>query len=186
MSAAFGADGWDDLRFETVDPAALFSTANYAFIFLEGSDNGADELEAFLDFGTNRAALQSYVAAGGRALLNAAPNEGNGMTFAFGVTLQLQAANTVEAASGASGNPMFAETGVTTFSGSSFSHATVTGSFTSLLQRLGVPSNVVLAERSEGAGLLLFGGMTTANFHSPQPAATNLRVNILRYAAGLL
>lgn len=132
-------------------------------------------------------ALESYVAAGGRVLLNAAPNEGDGMTFAFGVTLQYPNFSTnVEAAPGALGNPIFVETGETTFTGNSFAHATVSGTFTPLLQQAGVPSAVVLAERAEGSGLILFGGMVTVNFHSPQPAATNFRVNILRYAAGLL
>jgi hypothetical protein len=32
-----------------------------------------------------------------------------------------------------------------------------------------------------GDGLVLFGGMTTDNFHSPQPQAQNLRANILDY-----
>ncbi len=43
--------------------------------------------------------------------------------------------------------------------------------------------DAVLAELKWGAGTVLFGGMTTTNFHSPFPAALNLRANTLAYAA---
>jgi hypothetical protein len=39
----------------------------------------------------------------------------------------------------------------------------------------------VLSSKPFGAGLVLFGGMTTTNFHQPQPQATNLRQNILYF-----
>lgn len=43
MDLAFGGGLWDDLRYETVDPLALFSDG-YHFIYLEGSDSNASEL----------------------------------------------------------------------------------------------------------------------------------------------
>jgi hypothetical protein len=43
--------------------------------------------------------------------------------------------------------------------------------------------SVVLGERTFGSGLLLVGGMTTDNFHDPDPEAANLRANIIHYLA---
>jgi hypothetical protein len=40
----------------------------------------------------------------------------------------------------------------------------------------------VLAELNYGAGNVMFGGMTTDNFHSPSPNAQNLSANILVYS----
>ncbi len=84
MDTVFGNGNWDDLRYETVNVASLFSASN-EFIFMEGGDNNADELETFLT--TNLVAMQDWVSAGGRLFINAAPNEGDGMDFGFGITL---------------------------------------------------------------------------------------------------
>jgi hypothetical protein len=85
MDLAHGVGGWDDLRFETVDPDLLFSDT-YDFIYIDGSDSGADELAAFLS--ANQAALEAWVFGGGALLLNAAPNEGGNQNWGFGgVTL---------------------------------------------------------------------------------------------------
>jgi hypothetical protein len=48
-----------------------------------------------------------------------------------------------------------------------------------------VTNTFVLGEKNYGAGHVLFGGMTTDNFHSPQPEASNLRANIIAYLSGL-
>ena len=37
---------------------------------------------------------------------------------------------------------------------------------------------------SFGSGLVLFGGMTTTNWHDPDPESLNLRANILIHASG--
>ena len=81
MDLAFGAGGWDDLRYETVNPATLYS-GTYTFIYMEGSDSNASELEAFLM--ANQAALEAWVNAGGSLFLNAAPNEGGPQNWGFG------------------------------------------------------------------------------------------------------
>ena len=46
-----------------------------------------------------------------------------------------------------------------------------------------LPDEFTLAQMSIGAGCVLFGSMTTDNFHDPQPNAGNLRRNILDYTA---
>jgi hypothetical protein len=181
MDQAFGAGEWDDLRFETADLDSLFVL--YTFLFLEGSDDNADEMEAFI--AANQTALEAFVQSGRRVLINSAPNEGDGMSFGFGVDLIYEVfSDEVEAVN--SSHPIFVATDSTEFRGGSFGHAIVVGpNLTPIIQMLGQPDSVVLAERSFGAGRALFGGMTTDNYHDPQPEAHTLRINILRYAAGV-
>lgn len=183
MDAAFGAGNWEDLRFETVDPAALFSS-QYSFVYLEGSDSNANELEAFL--GDNLSIIESFVNAGGAVFINTAPNEGNGMSFGFGGVELVYSDTTGTAGAVVTDHPIFLgplTPVIATYSGNSFGHATVTGGGITSLVVDTSDSGVVLAELEWGAGLVLFGGMTTTNYHSPQPQAFNLRANTLVYAA---
>ncbi|MDP2433554.1 MAG: Ig-like domain-containing protein [Pseudomonadota bacterium] len=181
MDAAFGGGNWDNLYFETSDLASVL--ANHSTLYLEGSDSIATELETFLDLHLSE--LEAWVAQGNTLFINAAPNENNGMNLGFGgVTLRYSDSS----GSGTivdSGHPIFqgpATPVVATYTGSSFTHASVSGGgITPLINDN--TGDAVLAELSWGAGTVLFGGMTTTNFHSPQPEATNLRGNILAYAA---
>lgn len=183
MNTVFGSGAWQDLRYETVNTATLFTTSNN-FIFMEGGDSTADELEGFLT--SNTTAINNWVTAGGRLFINAAPNEGNGMDYGFGVTLNYPDFGGAESAVAV--NPLhpiingpFGPTG-TSWQGGYFSHASLTGLGILSLINDGTGDSV-LAELRPGAGLTLFGGMTTTNFHIPQPEATHLRENILAYAA---
>lgn len=180
MDVVFGAGNWTDGRYETVNTATLFS-AGTNFIFMEGGDSNADELEAFL--GANGAAISGWVNAGGRLLLNAAPNEGNGMSFGFGVSLNYPDFGAGNCASHAvnPANPIFSGI-ATNYTGNSFCHATVSGGGLSAIIADDSDNDTVLGEMAIGSGLALFGGMTTTNFHSPQPDATTLREHIIAYA----
>ena len=185
MDRAFGTSNWQDLRYELVSAASLFSPSNQ-FIFMEGSDYNAYEMQAFLT--TNMAAMQSWVAGGGRLLLNAAPNEGTGMSFGFGATLSYNYPATATATGIVSNtlHPIFSGPFTPvgqSWTGNSFGHAFVTGTNIQSLIVNSVNGNVVLGEQRFGSGLVLFGGMTTDNYHSPQPEASNLRANILSYTA---
>lgn len=187
MNRVFGAGGWDDLRF--VGGAAPFATGtgdDYVFIFLEGSDSTSNELNAYLS--ANSAAIANWVQAGGHLLVNAAPNVGANFSMLFGVTLNYDGSTTF-GPSVAGVNPAhpvftgpFGTTG-TAFTGNHFSHATVAGSGLSTIIARNPQADSVLAEKAEGSGYVLFGGMTTSNFHSPQPNANDLRANIVCYAA---
>jgi hypothetical protein len=180
MNDAFGAGNWIDARYETVNTAVLLTDAD--FIFMEGGDFTANAMEAFL--GANSAAIEAFIEGGGVIFFNAAPNVGNGMVFAFGVSLMYGPGpfcgvncNAVDPTHPIFQGP-FTPVG-TSFGGNWFSHAIVGPSVTPLIRD---PSgNVLLAERAVGLGLGLFGGMTTSNFHGPQPQANNLRRNIIAY-----
>ncbi len=181
MDGVFGAGNWDDLRYETVVTNTLFSGAT-SFIFMEGGDSTANELESFL--GANQTALESWVSSGGKVLINSAPNEGNGMALGFG-GIQL---NYTDFSSNVTGvNPThpiftgpFGNTG-STFTGNQFGHATISGPGLTGLITNDANGNMVLAEKTWGAGYAMFGGMTTLNWQ--QPNAFMLRENILAYAS---
>ncbi|HTY88874.1 MAG TPA: M4 family metallopeptidase [Candidatus Acidoferrum sp.] len=180
MNRAFGTNMWQDFRYETVSPATLFSPGT-ALIFMEGGDTDALELQSFLT--NNLTLMENWVALGGRLFLNAAPNEGCGMAFGFGVTLVYSDFTTTANAADPL-HPVFngplTPVGLA-WSGNYFGHATVTGTNLTVLITNADNGRVVLGESACGNGLALFGGMTTDNFHTPQPQAANLRANILSY-----
>ena len=180
LNMAFGPGGWDDLRFESVSATSLFSGA-YGFIYLEGSDNSADELEAFL--AANQTPLEDFVFRGGTILVNSAPNEGDGMSYGFGgVALTYPSAGEFVVPADPD-HPIFAGPFTPVggeWGGSSFSHATVSGgNITAVLED--EYGYWPLAELTWGSGLALFGGMTADAFHDPQPEAHNLLANILSF-----
>jgi len=182
MDRAFGTNFWQDLRFEEVNPAQLFTAAT-RFIYMDGSEVYADEMETFLT--ANLTLIENWVADGGRLFLNSGPNEGNGMSCGFGVTL-IYPDTTDNGLAADPLHPIFlgplTPVGLS-WTGGSFGHGTVTGpGLTALITNV-TDGHIVLGQQRHGAGLVLFGGMTTDNFHSPQPEASNLRANLLDYTA---
>lgn len=188
MDAVFGAGLWTNTTM-AADPAgaATFVPAN-TVVFLDGSDRNALELNTYL--GVNLPVIEAWVAAGGKLLLNSAPNQGANINFGFGgLTLTYPATSSivdiVDPAGAIATTPNALP--VTQFRGGSFGHAVVTDGLNPLTQLIvGAPADAqagltVLGELVSGSGLALFGGMTTDNFHLPQPDAHNLLINILTY-----
>jgi uncharacterized protein (TIGR03382 family) len=183
MDTVFGAGVWEDLRFESVDPDSLFSPT-YQFIYLEGSDIGAMELDAFLL--ANQAALEDWVDAGGTLFLNSAPNEGGDMDWGFtGITLQYDSGSDSGSAADAA-HPIWAGPNLpvsTSFTGNNYSHASVAGPGLINVIMPDVGADPSLAELEWGNGRVMFGGLTTDNYWMPQPDCANLRANIIAYLA---
>ena len=184
MDGVFGAGNWDDLRYETANTASLFSGST-DYIFMEGSDNNANELELFL--ATNLPAIESWVAGGGRLFVNSAPNEGDGMSYGFGgVSLDYDGFQDNDPHTGLNGahaifNGPFGATG-SVFSGNSFAHANVSGpGLNDLIQDSNGDS--VLSDMFWGNGYVMFGGMTTLNWQGAN--AFELRQNIIYYGANV-
>ena len=182
MDRVFGAAAWNDARYETVNPALLFSPAVH-FIFMEGSDNNANALNTFL--ASNRARMQAWVSNGGSLFINAAPNQGGNINLGFGVTLHYNGASVSGSHSAYAANlehPVvngpYLPVG-TTWSGLWFAQASITG--TGLSPILNGTNGIVLGELNAGLGHALFGGMTLPEWDSPQAQANNLRANILEY-----
>lgn len=182
MDAAFGAGNWDDLRMAG-GVAPFLPGSGHAFIFLEGSDGTAIELNTFLT--THRTEIEAFVQAGGALLLNSAPNQGGDIDFGFGgVTLSANKL-TDEVVAVVRRHPIFA--GIATdYIGGSFGHGIVGAGVTPIIvgaPGADYPGEVVLGELSFGDGFVLLGGMTTDNFHNPKPDAATLRTNIITYTA---
>ena len=182
MDAAFGAGNWDDLRM-AAGVAPFLPGSGHAFIFVEGGDKTAIELNTFLT--TYRTEIEAFVQAGGALLLNSAPNEGGDIDFGFGgVTLTIDRF-VDEAVAKDTTNPIFAGI-ATTYTGNSVGHGVVGAGVTPIIVGASgdtYAGEVVLGELSFGAGFVLLGGMTTDNFHNPQPDAATLRTNIITYTA---
>ena len=196
MNRVFGTDQWLDLRYETVNVASMLGNAK--FIYMEGSDQNADPLEGFL--AANRSAIEAWVTAGGKLFINAAPLQGDGiLNMVFGVALNYAGVidvsylTTVGVAAIGTGtsaahpifNGPFSPVG-TSWTGNLFGHATIDGAVTALIRQDAndVDAGIVLAEKTVGAGRVLFGGMTAVEFHPPpsgSPEGSNLRANILSY-----
>jgi hypothetical protein len=165
MTTVFGAGNWSDLRYETVSAATLFTTGN-TFIYMEGSDSNADELESFIT--VNVSLIQNWVSNGGSLFVNAAPNEGNGMNFGFGVTNNYTAFSSSATAVNPAHPIFLGPYGVTgsSFTGGYFSHASVSGTLAPLITGT---AGTILGEADYGNGHVIFGGMTTDNFQRPSP-----------------
>lgn len=184
MTTVFGAvgTGWNDLRMSGgVGP--FLPGSGYYFIFLEGSDFSANELNAYLT--ANRTDIENFVANGGTLLLNSAPNQGANINFGFGGMTLVYPSFSSSVTAADSAQPDFLGpygTSGTTFTGPYFAHAIVTGpGMTPILYTTGT-SNVVLGEKTWGTGLVLLGGMTTPNWHSPQPQAGRFHLNVVSNA----
>ena len=187
MDAAFGGGDWTLAEFETLDAATVFSPTT-GFVFIDGSDGQASELATFL--ATNLATIEAWVFDGGRLLLNSAPNEGGDIDFGFdGTTLNyapvgagthVNDVTVVDAAHPALLGPGLPTS--TAMSGTYYGHSLITGTgLTTVLTQTGDATKVVLAEKCWGSGRVMFGGMTTHNFHSPGVEAGNWRANLLVY-----
>lgn len=181
MDLVFGDGAWQDLRFETVDPALLFSPT-YTFLYLEGSDAGAIDLQAFLS--ANQGLIESWVVDGGRLFLNAAPNEGVDMPWGFtGVTL-VYTAPLDPAMPFDDGHPIWNGPFLpinTVVSGGGYAHAYVTGGgLTPLI--IDGNGNAPLTELpSYGEGRVIFGGLTNSSFWVQASDGLNLRANVIWY-----
>lgn len=181
MTTNFGGD-WDEVWMSSARGA--FEYSGYDFIYLDGSDQTANELNDFLN--ANRTAIESWVSNGGRLLLNSAPNEGGNIDFGFGGATLIYpgfSANAVEAADPT--HPVFQGpygTVASNLTGSSFSHAYVSGGdLTPIIVDSADTTRTTLGEKLHGKGIVLMGGMTTTNYHDPDPDAENLRANIISY-----
>lgn len=184
MDDVFGVGNWTTEYYETLDPDVVFGLGT-CFVYMDGSADHADELENF--FNTNQDKIQDWVASGGHLFMNAAPYEDDGMNFGFGDTHldYWWYSSQVEAYD--PGHPIWsgAFTPVaTTMFGSNYGYASISGTgLTPILYDYFSPDKYVCAEKSWGAGDVIFGGMTVTEWHEPLLEAGNFRKNLLSYLA---
>lgn len=183
MDNVFGAPNWTPANFATAG-ATIFAPS-VCFVMLEGSDANALALNTFLT--NNLTLIESWVNAGGRLFINAAPNQGGNINLGFNGTL-LNYANPSSTATAVNVNdPIFLGPNLPTatfFTGSSYSHAWISGVDLNVLLS-GDIGQSILASKNWGSGVVFFGGITQPNFHTPTTEAINLWYNIFAYAANI-
>ena len=185
MDNVFGAGAWTTLYYESFNSAYLFSTS-VKFIFLEGGDSSFAAFSTFMSTYGN--SLTFWLNNGGRLLIMAAPNDPlSSASVALPDSITLSAdAYYASAANSAftddTSNSIFTGPNSTAyyFTGNFFSHGYFSGKHVIALMNSNL-NEVVLGEDEIGEGLMVFGGMTTDNFQSPQPAAHSLLENIIYY-----
>ncbi len=189
MDLSFGAGNWDAYTLETLDPNLLFSL-DYNTVYIDGGDYCALELEEFLD--NNLALMESWVFNGNTLFLNAASNEGDGMSFGFGGVQLSDQIFIEEGAATDPNHPIFlgpALPTATSFVANYYSHGIIcpVGLIASvLIQNPSDPNQDQLVEASWGNGTVFFGALTTTNYHDPEIEALNLRANMLSYLASMV
>lgn len=186
MDLAFGGGGWILEAYETAVPATVFSPAT-GFVFMDGGSMHATQLATFL--AANLTLIEDWVAAGGRLLLNSAPNTGGDIDFGFDGTIchyapaeptYITPGSVVDPLHPAMLGPALPTT--VSMTGTYYGHATIIGTgYTVVMTETGNPSKILLAEKCWGSGRVMVGGMTTDNFHSPAPQAANWRSNLYVY-----
>jgi hypothetical protein len=188
MNQVFGEKGWSSAFFETINMDNVFSPKT-TYVFIDGSDNADIIFISFME--ENWSQIQQWVEAGGRLFLNCAPNNLDSGTYELGINgtkLEYGATNTDDStiADGSNSHPIFLGPGdpEKDWTGSSFGHAYINGGGTALIVNSNNSSGIVCSELALGDGIVIFGGMTTTNFHDPQPQATYLRQNIHAYLSG--
>jgi hypothetical protein len=187
MDNVFGAGAWTALYYEQFSSSYLFSSY-VQFIFLEGGDSSFTAFSSFMS--TYSSSLTAWLNNGGRLVIMCAPNDPlnpESVTLPDGVTLNsdayyASAANSAYATD--TSNAIFNGPNSTAYylTGNFFSHGYFGFATThaSALMQSNL-NEIVLGQDEVGAGLMVFGGLTTDNFQSPQPAAHSLLENILYY-----
>jgi hypothetical protein len=187
MDMVFGVGNWSDLRFSTVDPSALFSGGT-SFVFLEGSDGCANQLDTFLQ--SHLGLIENWVLTGKGLFLNAAPNVGGNINFGFGGVTLIYPDFGDSGTAWNTGHPIWNGpwSAPLEFSGNSYAHASIQNNSPYSVEPIILDTwdgSYDLVELHGWNGRVMFGGLTTANWWSPQPQSQNLRANIIAYLAGL-
>lgn len=197
MNDVFGVGNWIQGNFST--PGATIFVPGTQFVFIDGSDGNGIACTNFVNL--NITLMENWVNAGGRLFLNAAPNNGSQQNWGFGgVILNYQnlippMGNAVPGvkftnpAHPINQGPWLPTDPNQDYTGNYYAHANVINGGTTLMHSVSNPNDAVLTEKTWGAGLILFGGMTTSNWHNTvaplvNQHAVNLRKNMLEYLAG--
>jgi hypothetical protein len=164
LDDVYGPGNWERLNFPTAVDSGLFE---HDCIYLDGGDGADAEFNAFVE--TNRAALEGWVAGGGKLLINAARWGADpiSLDLGMGITLTNGPASDMGHAFDTS-HPIFSgpwgATGAD-FDGDSLAHDVVTGDgLTALMYGDTDTSRIILAEKDYGAGHVIAGGLTLAFF----------------------
>jgi hypothetical protein len=173
MDKAFGAGNWTKIN--GFDTTALSGSS---FVYIDGGADTSADFNSFV--GSNLAALESFVTAGGSLLLNAARWDYNPGTVntVFGSTLSgFTGSDTATLTSAGIAAGLDANGAGSSWTGNYFSHDVVTGG-TCLVSG---SEGCVFTGGKAGAGTWAVGGQTAPYFQSG--GALELRANQLKLVA---
>lgn len=177
MNNVYGNGNWTQATYST--PAMTIFSPSTDMVWLEGGDANAYYLNLFL--ANNHVLIESWVTAGGKLIINAAPNTGGDIDCGFnGTTLHYPAYSGIAQAADANDTIFHGPfTPITTaYTGNLCSHAYITGSGLHYLLS-GDSARVILAKRDWGLGRVYFGTLTPPVWWVPQVEAYNLWYNIM-------
>lgn len=182
MNNVFGVGNWTQGSYST--PAATIFSGSNTFVFLEGSDQNAVDLNNYLS--ANIALIENWVYGGGHLFIDAAPNQGGNINLGFGnVVLNYFPTYSDSAHAVLPGDQIFVgpyTPVATSYTGNYVAHAFVTGpGLISLMEN--DSAQMLLAREIWGAGFVYFGTLVQPNFWSPTSQAINLWYNIIASTA---
>lgn len=183
MNSVFGLDAWTQAYFESANVEQMFSDQS-SLVFMDGGDDGASVFQEFLN--EHKALIEDWVENGGRLFLNAAPNVGGNINLGFDNTILNYGPDFItDVVLEDLDHWLFngpAQPIQSNYFGDFFAHAFISGTHLNTILRDTVDWNrAVLAEKSWGEGLVLFGGMTSTQWHLPLTEALNMKKNILHH-----
>lgn len=183
MDAVFGAGNYSYYTsYASLPTATVFSAANN-FVYLEGGDTTVGSLFNYL--AANSGDVLSWVAGGGRLLLQAAGNDDYDITL-NGVTIQL-----TPRYSHLNDCGTLTSEGIAAFTfyptptsqcGSSIAHAETLGNGLTTFMTGDTTAAPILAGAAYGAGYIMYSGLTVSMFH--YDGGDSLANNVLAFTAG--
>ncbi|MCR6642435.1 MAG: hypothetical protein NVV82_26470 [Sporocytophaga sp.] len=183
MDMAFGVGKWKQLEFETVNTDSLLNSGiNY--IYLEGEQYHFGYMHDY--WNQNKTKFENWVKKGNILFVNSNPMYGNTLLLGFGgvsldpnfVSDTIISADITHKIFNDPKKPVGEEFwGYNTNNGANM---IIKGSgLKPLLVNKENHSHIVLAEKSWGAGTVIFGTLNSMRYVFPQTGYTNLRANIL-------
>ena len=183
MNSVFGIDGWTQGFMELIDINSVFNES-VSIVVIDGSDDGALAFKNFLSI--NSTTIESWVYNGGRLFLNSAPNEGGDIDLGFENTILNYGPDYITQVEFEDGNHLILQGPeqevLASYTGDYFAHAYISGDYIhTIIQDTSILERPVLAEKFWGDGLVLFGSLTSTQWHMPLYESLNLKKNILHY-----
>lgn len=178
VDEALAGDTYTATNFNSASASNIFSSAN-CFVVLEGSDLGFTEFSDFIT--ANKTLMQNWVNNGGVLFMNAAPNNTvTDLNVGFG-GIKIVVNNFSPVVTGNATHPVFTDFAQPTdinMTGNHYGHSIVCPAGMTITSIITDGTSDILIETGYGDGLVMVGGMTTPNFHGPQPEAQNARQNM--------
>lgn len=183
MNAVFGIDGWTQGFMELIDINSVFNES-VSIVVIDGSDDGALAFKNFLAI--NSTIIESWVYNGGRLFLNSAPNEGGDIDLGFENTILNYGPDYITQVEFVDENHLILQGPeqdvLASYTGDYFAHAYISGDYIhTIIKDTSILERPVLAEKFWGEGLVLFGSLTSTQWHIPLYESLNLKKNILHY-----